>query len=66
MPKLLEYSIEECDAKIKDFGAIVAEIKLLNKDAIESIIASAEFIMHADGKVDPREQAVINEIRNCI
>ena len=59
---LLNITQDEIEAKISNIDNIINEISKLPKEAIESILSTANFIMIADGKIDENEQAIVSKI----
>ena len=65
-PELTGLTIKEIEEKLESFDNIVVEISKLPKEAIESILASARFIMMADNVIDPNEEVIVNKIADLL
>lgn len=60
---ILELSDEELNQKSENF---LDEYKKLSKETKEAILGVAEFIMKADGKIDPKEEKLFNQMASLI
>jgi len=60
---LLGVNEEEFNQKLEK---LLDEYKKLPKEAKESVLAVAEFIMKADGKIDTKEEELFNKMSSLI
>jgi tellurite resistance protein len=60
---ILGLSDEELNQKLEN---LVDEYSKLSKETKEAILAVAEFIMKADGKIDPNEKEFFNKMASLI
>jgi tellurite resistance protein len=60
---ILGLSDEELNQKLEN---LVDEYSKLSKETKEAILAVAEFIMKADGKIDPNEEELFNKMASLI
>lgn len=60
---ILGLSDEELNQKL---DSLLDEYSKLSKETKEAILGVAEFIMKADGKIDPNEEEFFNEMASLI
>lgn len=63
VPYMLRTAEEDIQAKVANFDEILDELKKYPKEAIESVISVARFVMHADGIAEESELDLINKLR---